>query len=263
MLSTVAAGKVSVMVVDCDAGHARHIAGVLEGADYRVITRDFGIGTGGAILRAHPAVVLVELSMPLLDGTEIVATVRRSKMLEDTRVVLMGDRPAGELAELAKGCGANSSLTTPVDPETLLATIRRLTRVRAKSATRRSGTRHRIGGYIFVAGDDLTVRLLRGTLGARASALFSDSGTEALRLIYSTRPPRLVVVGTSLTDLPYDVIWRKAVDLDESWTERLIIAEELPDDERARALEPRMLRWSPSEDPERLLDMFERLERAV
>lgn len=251
------------MVVDADPVALARTAEILGAAGFSVITRDVGIGTRGAILRARPAAVLLEFSMPLIGGAEIVSALRGSEMLRDTRVVLTGALPAGQLAARAEECGANTFIPKPFEPEVLLATVQRLLHTPRGDSGRPLEARSRTQGYVLVATDELTRRYLRGSLGARVPAVFTDSGTEALRLIYSTNAPRMVVVGTSLTDLPHDVVWRKAVERDESWRQRMVLVEERSCDAAARDVDPEMLRWESADDPQYLVEIFERLQAGL
>ena len=252
MLISMKESLATVMVVDRDRAALSQTADLLEEAGHRVIRRDVGIGTGGAILRTRPDVVLLELAMPLLDGAEIIEVVRASETVAGTRMVLMGALPAAELAALAERCGANASLAKPFGAEALRAAVRRFARPRRDGPTKRSGTR-RVRGYVLVAAGEETRRDLRGTLGARADTSFTDSGTEALRLILGPAAPRVALLGTSLLDMSFDVVWRHAVERDPSWRERIVIAVE---GALERALDPEMRHLDSDHEITALLDLL-------
>lgn len=245
-----------IMVVDDDRARLGRTVAVLEGAGYEVIPRDLAIGTAGAILRDRPAVVLLEVGTALLDGPEIAAAVRANARLKDTRTVLVGGGPPETLAARARECGADGSVHRPCEPAALLEVVGRWASPRGGRDRDQSGTRLKRPGRVLVAGEPTTHRLVAAELANRRALTLTDSGTEALRRICAPSPPGRVVLGTSLTDLPFDVIWREAVTLDEAWAERIVIVEEREATPGARP--PAMRCWHPGEPLEALVASLDR-----
>ncbi|MCC6875508.1 MAG: response regulator [Sandaracinaceae bacterium] len=244
--------KPKLMIVDDSEIVLEVVAGVLRDAGFEVVTRSSSVGTSAAILRERPALVLLDVSMPLIDGAEIATSLRSSGVTRQTKVVLHSDRPRAELERLVQETGADGFVRKTGDLRALVAEVRtQLERVSAG----RSGTQ-RISRPILVASSRATQTLLRSSIGARTQLVFTDSGTEVLRLICSPTPPPSALVGTSLSDLPAHVVWRSAVERDASWRERLVII----DEPGMVAVElPGMRRWSVDDSLERLAGTLERL----
>lgn len=73
----------------------------------------------------RPAVILLDIQLPVMDGYAVAAELRRHAHLRDTPIVavtsyaMVGDR------ERAIGAGATDYIEKPVDPETFVDRVRR------------------------------------------------------------------------------------------------------------------------------------------
>lgn len=205
--------SIRVMIVDDSALVCSSVGASLTAAGFEVITRTNPIGTGAAILRDRPAVVLLDVSMPLLDGADILESLRRAPGRRRTRILLHSDRSAHELAELCERAGADGYVQKGERPEVLATRVREAAHRVDRAASAR----------VLVVEPDPA---LRGELsGALADCVvqLSDSGTEALLAIGSPTPPDVIVASTELEDLPTATLVREALRLDPSFRERFVL----------------------------------------
>jgi len=116
-----------ILVVDDHRGVRDALRLVLEGAGYHVTTAADGRQALARIAAERPDVVLTDLQMPVLSGTEL-----RARLLAQTPalpVVLMSEDPA--VAGLAAVHRADGYLTKPFEPDALFALLARLAPCRA------------------------------------------------------------------------------------------------------------------------------------
>jgi CheY-like chemotaxis protein len=247
---------IKIMVEDDSPLILEIVSTFLREAGYDVIARSVAVGTGAAIIRERPALVLMDVSMPLVSGGEISASLQGNTATRDTVIVLHSDRPEEELALIAEQCGAQGYLRKSGDPRKLVGAIQHWLSP-ASSGVRRSGARTRPPS-VLVAGDEKTRQILQGPLASRLLLTFTDSGTEALRLICAKAAPQTVLLGTSLVDLPFHVVWHKAVTLDAGWRKRIVALDERAPDAPMPPWPIGMARWTREEPLERLVETIER-----
>lgn len=110
-----------MLVVDDDAGIRESLEEVLRDAGYEVAVAADGRQALG-MLSPRPALLLVDLMMPELDGWELID--------ELTRTAPLADIPVCVLSAIASHAPPKASavLTKPVDLDELLATVERLTK---------------------------------------------------------------------------------------------------------------------------------------
>lgn len=246
--------KTKIMIVDDSELILEVIGSTLRAAGYDVVTRSVSIGTGAAILRERPALVLMDVSMPLVTGTEISESLRSSSATHGGIIVLHSDRPAEELAVLAEQCGADGFIRKTGDARELRAEVAKW----LASPRRATGSPRDLS--VLVAGSSETCALVREVAGPRGRVQATDSGTEAFRVMCSRGGPQGVVIGSSLQDLSVLVLWQRAVLLDPRWQRRIVVV-----DEGGRTTQPwpePMIRWSRSEPIARLRQLLEQTGQA-
>jgi len=95
-----------VLIVDDDPTSIEILEMALRERGHRVLTRTEAIGTSTVILREKPAVVVMDVDMPALNGNRIITMIR--KKVPDTAFVLCSGLPLPELQKLARECGAQA-----------------------------------------------------------------------------------------------------------------------------------------------------------
>ncbi len=116
-----------VLVVDGDDAWRSRTAGLLARAGFEAVGVPTGADALAAARRARPALVLLELALPDVDGYEVCRELR-DELGDDLPVVTLStDRtqPHDRIAALL--IGADDVLAKPCDPGELLARVRRLT----------------------------------------------------------------------------------------------------------------------------------------
>lgn len=123
-----------VLVVD-DVAHGREIfAEYLEFRGFRVATAEDGIEAMEKAFDLRPDVILMDLSLPGIDGWE---ATRRLKQDERTRAIPIIALTAHALAsahDRAKEVGCDSVVTKPCIPKDLEAEVRRQLAIRGARA---------------------------------------------------------------------------------------------------------------------------------
>ena len=103
----------SILVVDDDAKIVRLVRAYLERAGYRVSEASDGRAALAAIARDRPALVVLDLMLPEIDGLSVVRAIRRTA---DTPIIILSARgtTADRIAGLATG--ADDYLPKPFSP---------------------------------------------------------------------------------------------------------------------------------------------------
>ena len=115
-----------VLVVDDDAIALGVVRGRLEEAGFNVVAQNTPMGTGAAVLREKPDVVLLDVEMPGLTGDAIAQLLRRSEAMKGVPVILYSGLDLSTLQELARECGAVGALQKTRDPRAFMAQFERL-----------------------------------------------------------------------------------------------------------------------------------------
>jgi DNA-binding response OmpR family regulator len=119
-----------ILVVDDDAKIVRLVRTYLEREGYAVVTAADGPAALDAIERHEPALVVLDLMLPELDGRAVMRAVRRDELAAATPILILSARGStmDRIAGLADG--ADDYLPKPFSPAELV--------LRVKSILRRS-----------------------------------------------------------------------------------------------------------------------------
>ena len=118
-------GRPRVLVVDDSQDNLDMIAMLLEASGFEAITANNGLE---ALIVAHylrPAVVLMDLSMPVLSGIEAARLLKASEVTHDLNVIAYTAKP--EFYEPPFSSFFVDVLKKPSTPEAILASVRRFT----------------------------------------------------------------------------------------------------------------------------------------
>jgi CheY-like chemotaxis protein len=109
-----------VLLIDHDRDAAAAATRVLENAGYEVAVACNGQhGLGLLLLDPEPAVVVLDLDLPVMSGHKLVSVMRAHKRLARIPVVAMGD-------DATSGESFDAMLQKPLAPLKLLATVTRV-----------------------------------------------------------------------------------------------------------------------------------------
>ncbi len=105
-----------LLVVDDDPATSRLMQVALRTTRARVIVQNRAFGLLEAIAAQRPALVILDVMMPGLDGPSLVELVRADAELAGTRIVLWSALDREELARRALACGADGWIEKVAGP---------------------------------------------------------------------------------------------------------------------------------------------------
>jgi len=124
-----------ILVVDDDAEATLPVVATLNAAGYEVVTAKDGWEGLAQARRLHPDLVLLDITMPAMDGWTFMKFVRAHHDLAAIPVVFLTGSAASADRERGLRMGAAGYLTKPAHPEQLLAEV-------ARGLDRRGEARH-------------------------------------------------------------------------------------------------------------------------
>jgi DNA-binding response OmpR family regulator len=117
-----------ILVVDDDAKIVRLVRAYLEREGYRVVDAGDGRAALAAVAREQPALVVLDLMLPEIDGLSVVRAIRRTA---DIPIIILSARGTTADRITGLGSGADDYLPKPFSPAELVV---RVQRVLARSA---------------------------------------------------------------------------------------------------------------------------------
>ena len=203
-----------VMVIDDSPLVLELVRSFLHSAGHEVITREMAVGTRAAVLRERPDMVLLDINMPLLNGVDICRAIREHSLIGSTYIILHSDRPEGELARLAKQCGANGYIRKTQDRAKFMREFGAATEEAAAAP------------HALFVGSDATWRRLARELASPFALVNAGSGLELLRRL-AVESPHLLLIGTSVADVPWRTLHQNtSAHLKRGSVHTIVIAEE-------------------------------------
>jgi DNA-binding response OmpR family regulator len=123
-----------ILVVDDDAKIVRLVRTYLERDGYRVVTAADGPAALDAIERHRPALVVLDLMLPELDGRAVIRAVRRDDEAAATPILVLSAR--GTTIDRIAGLedGADDYLPKPFSPAELVVRVKTILRRAGQSA---------------------------------------------------------------------------------------------------------------------------------
>src|SRR2546425_12318045 len=127
----------SVLVVDDDPDVARFVEVNLRSAGYEVSVASNGEEALERAVELRPALVLLDVMMPKLDGFEVAQRLRRDARTSSTSIIMLTAKALSSDKVLGLSAGADDYIIKPFDATELLArvtgTLRRAREMRALS----------------------------------------------------------------------------------------------------------------------------------
>lgn len=116
--------KTTILVIDDDANFRNLLRIHLSHAGYALEVAEDGVEGGRAVLACSPDLVLCDLSMPYLDGFELLSLLRGDEHTASIPLIVLSGRGDVDAASRALQLGAADFLTKPVTREQLLDSVR-------------------------------------------------------------------------------------------------------------------------------------------
>lgn len=120
-----APNRLTIACIDDSKTVQKHVKGVLQMSGYDVLGITEPTQALTALVRQRPALILMDVNMPDIDGYELCSMLRQSRQLREIPIVMLTGRD-GILDRLrAKTLGVEYYLTKPFNPERLIESIQK------------------------------------------------------------------------------------------------------------------------------------------
>jgi putative two-component system response regulator len=116
-------GKPILLVVEDDPAMLVALRDILEGAGYAVRTAANGRAAMAILIEENPALILSDISMPVMDGIELFESVRRLPAGATIPFIFLTARGTREDIFAGKSLGADDYITKPITSQELLAAV--------------------------------------------------------------------------------------------------------------------------------------------
>lgn len=114
-----------IVIADDDDALCRTFASVFEAKGYTVYSCGDGARALALCRAVRPAVVLLDIEMPVMDGYEAARQIRADADLADVRIIAITGRSDERSSARAWEAGFHDFLSKPVPMSMLLAMVRR------------------------------------------------------------------------------------------------------------------------------------------
>jgi len=118
----------TILVVDDDPVIQKLLSVNFEMEGYRVVTASDGEEALDRVLSEAPAVVVLDVMMPKVDGIEVLRRIRANPGTGSTPVLLLSAKAQAKDIEDGMAAGADAYLTKPFEPLDLLDRVALLLR---------------------------------------------------------------------------------------------------------------------------------------
>lgn len=126
----------TIVIADDDPEICDSFAAMFESRGYTVHTCNDGLTAVALVKEVRPAVALIDLEMPGIDGFEVARRLRADVDLAETRLVAVTARSDAQASSLAWDAGFHDFLSKPAPVSMLLAMIRRTQEMQAIKSAR-------------------------------------------------------------------------------------------------------------------------------
>jgi DNA-binding NtrC family response regulator len=118
-----------LLVIDDDEASCRLVRAIFKADGFEVLFAHAGVSGLRRAATDDPDLLILDLELPRLDGLEVLERLKRTK--PGLPIVMLTNRAEVKTAMRATQLGAFDYLTKPVDPDDLIAVVRRALEVRA------------------------------------------------------------------------------------------------------------------------------------
>ena len=114
-----------ILIVDDDIDQLQILSAALE-TDYEVSTASDGLEGYAIACRERPAVAILDIMMPLVDGWTVMRKLRVNPLTKDTRIVIATALDGESVSDEAAKLNVSLILRKPIDLQQLKQSIGRL-----------------------------------------------------------------------------------------------------------------------------------------
>ena len=115
--------KTKILIVDDEPNIVRTLKDRLEMNEYNVITGSNGKEGLERALEDEPDIILLDVIMPVMDGLEMLETLRQHSECDGIAVIMLTARSQTQDIARAKACGIEDYIVKPFDLSELLEKI--------------------------------------------------------------------------------------------------------------------------------------------
>lgn len=116
----------SILTVDDSTSMRRMVATTLEMAGYRAVEAEDGKAALAAAQANNFSLILTDLNMPNMDGISLIRALRALPAYRFTPILMLTTESQPALKQAGREAGATGWIVKPFNPETLLATIKKV-----------------------------------------------------------------------------------------------------------------------------------------
>ena len=117
-------GDATILVVEDDGDIRLLLKAILEAEGYRVIEAATGKDAVSTSAELRPRLILMDISLPLLDGLSATRQIKAEEQLKDVPVVAVSAYDTARRRAIQAGCA--DFVSKPIEVEKLKAVIERL-----------------------------------------------------------------------------------------------------------------------------------------
>lgn len=114
----------TILIVDDEPDVLKMESFRVRRSGYEVVTAVNGEEALQAVRQRRPDLVLLDVRMPVMQGTAVCAQIKSDTSLRSIPVVLV-TASSDSVVECVKGCGADDYLLKPFDSDELLAKVKK------------------------------------------------------------------------------------------------------------------------------------------
>lgn len=115
-----------VLVVDDNQDAINIVTSILKIAGYSVITAKDGLEAMHKIQRENPALILLDITMPEMDGFAVCESVKRNPKFSHIPIFMISAQTDPASRKRGLQAGAHDFITKPINPTETLRKIREL-----------------------------------------------------------------------------------------------------------------------------------------
>jgi DNA-binding response OmpR family regulator len=116
----------TIVVADDDRDIRELLANRLESAGYSVVQAEDGVGALALIRNALPQLVLLDVSMPLLSGLDVLQAMKADEELSGIPVILLTGKSDENEVVVGQAMGAVNYVVKPFSPKEVVLLIEQL-----------------------------------------------------------------------------------------------------------------------------------------